>query len=273
MPPPPPLPRPSSSAAISSRLHHSPLSHLASSTDRSSPLSLPPPLSSRRVVPHPRLSRLRRRSEGTAALLHPSPSRRRRGKIPSIVVARPPSLFAPSNICSRSHQRDNIAAPVIVAAARQTSILAKNAATALLLARGTSFPTAAVTDAVPPHPKALPHAPPQQHVDCHFPFKAWCRCPPAPATPHPLTDAGHRSHTPTIPMVSSPSLRWLRWPRRAGVVTIRGSPSSHWRLSRWRHPPRSSGERVSFSPVCLVKKNWVLHHSSSQETIFLFRPL
>ena len=37
-----PLP-PSPSAAISSRLHHSPLSHLASSTDRSRPLSLPPP--------------------------------------------------------------------------------------------------------------------------------------------------------------------------------------------------------------------------------------
>ena len=45
----------------------------------------PPP--SRRVVPRPRLSCLRRRSEGTAASPHPSPSRRRRGKIPS---RRPP---------------------------------------------------------------------------------------------------------------------------------------------------------------------------------------
>jgi hypothetical protein len=41
---------------------------------------------SRCVVPRPRLSRLRRWSEGTAASPHPSLSRRRRGKIPSIVV-------------------------------------------------------------------------------------------------------------------------------------------------------------------------------------------
>jgi len=45
---------------------------------------LPPP--SRCVVPRPHLSHLRRRSEGTAASPHPSPSRRRRGKIPPIVV-------------------------------------------------------------------------------------------------------------------------------------------------------------------------------------------
>jgi hypothetical protein len=56
-----------------------------------SSLVVAPPLSSRRVasrrvVPRPRLSRLRCRSEGTAASPHPSPSRRRRGKIPSIVV-------------------------------------------------------------------------------------------------------------------------------------------------------------------------------------------
>ena len=135
-PPPPPLP-PSPSTDISSRLHRSPLSRLAPSTDRSRPLSSPPPpsrrvayrrVASRRVVPRPRLSRLRRRSEGTAASPHPSPSRRRRGKIPSIVVVLrsdddasrrpPPPLVAPSNICSRSRQRDNIAAPAIVAAAR-----------------------------------------------------------------------------------------------------------------------------------------------------------
>ena len=42
LPPPPPLP-PSPSTAISSCLHHSPLSRLASSTDRSRPLSSPPP--------------------------------------------------------------------------------------------------------------------------------------------------------------------------------------------------------------------------------------
>ncbi len=84
--PPPPLPPPQS-AAISLRLHHSPLSRLASSTDRSRPLSSPPsPLLSCRVVPRPRLSCLRRRSEGTAASPHPSPSRRWRGKIPSIVI-------------------------------------------------------------------------------------------------------------------------------------------------------------------------------------------
>ncbi len=50
------------------------------------PCRRPPPLSSRRVVPRPRLSRLRRRSEGTAASPHPSPSRRRRGKIPPVTV-------------------------------------------------------------------------------------------------------------------------------------------------------------------------------------------
>ena len=171
-PPPPPLPL-SPSATISSRLHHSPpLSRLASSTDRSCPLSSsPPPLvASRRVVPRPHLSRLRRRSEGTAARSDPSSS----SSVTTMTlrVARPPPLVAPSNICSRSRQCNNIAAPAIVAAARRTSILAKNAAPALLLARGTSFPTAAVTDAVPPHPKALPHTPPQQHVDCHFHFKA-----------------------------------------------------------------------------------------------------
>ncbi len=166
-PPPPPLP-PSPSTAISSCLHHSPLSRLASSTDRSRPLSSPPPLSSRRVVPRPRLSRLRRRSEGTAASPHPSWSRRRRGKIPSIVVV----LRSDDDATRRPRQRDNIAAPAIVTAARRTSILAKNAAAALLLARGTLFPTAAVTDAVPPPPPRLATRPPQQHVDCHFPFKA-----------------------------------------------------------------------------------------------------
>jgi hypothetical protein len=47
----------------------------------------PPPLvASRRVVPCPRLSRLRCRSEGTVASPHPSQSRRRRGKTPSTVV-------------------------------------------------------------------------------------------------------------------------------------------------------------------------------------------
>jgi hypothetical protein len=50
------------------------------------PCRRPPPLSSRRVVPRPRLSHLRRRSEGTAASPHPSPSRRRRGKIPPVAV-------------------------------------------------------------------------------------------------------------------------------------------------------------------------------------------
>ena len=150
---------------------HYPLSRLASSTDRSRPLSSPPPphVASRRVVPRPRLSRLRCRSEGTAASPHPSPSRRRRGKIPSIVVvlrsdttlrvARLPCLVAPSNICSRSRQRDNIAAPAIDAAPRKTSILAKNAAAVLLLARGTSFPTAVVADAVPPPTPAPCHTP------------------------------------------------------------------------------------------------------------------
>ena len=63
------------------------------------PCPHPPPLSSR-------LSRLSRRSEGTAASPHPSPSRRRRGKIPSIVVVlrsdddasrRPP----PPSMCGR----------------------------------------------------------------------------------------------------------------------------------------------------------------------------
>jgi hypothetical protein len=70
---------------------------------------------SRRVVPHPCLSRLRRWLEGTAASPHPSPSRRRQGKIPSIVAilrsdddddalhCPTPPLVAPSNICSRSH--------------------------------------------------------------------------------------------------------------------------------------------------------------------------
>ena len=102
---PPYLPS-SPSIAIPSRLHHhSPLSRLASSTDRSRPLSSPPPLSSCRVVPRPCLSRLRGRSEETAASPHPSPSpsRRRRGKIPSIVVVlrsdddasrRPPPPFS-----------------------------------------------------------------------------------------------------------------------------------------------------------------------------------
>ena len=76
------------------------------------PCRHPPPLSSRRVIPHPRLSRLRRRSEGTAASAYPSPSRRWRGKIPSIfVILRsdddasrrpPPPSSRVSNICSRS---------------------------------------------------------------------------------------------------------------------------------------------------------------------------
>ncbi len=107
------------------RYGNAPLSTL-SSTDRSRPLSSPPPplvasrrvasrrVASRRVVPRPRLSRLRCRSEETAALPHPSPSRRRRGKIPSILcVTCPPPLVASSNICSRSRQRDNIAAPCV----------------------------------------------------------------------------------------------------------------------------------------------------------------
>ena len=149
-PPPPPLP-PSPSTEISSRLHCSPLSRLAPSTDRSRPLSSPPPLSLHRVVPRPRhRGRLRRRSEGTAASPHPSASRRRRGKIPPVVVVlrsdvdasrrppppcsrvvhRPPparrhsrrrrhrvllhplsAIIAQSNISSRSRQRDIIAAP------------------------------------------------------------------------------------------------------------------------------------------------------------------
>jgi hypothetical protein len=92
------------------------------------PCCRPPPPSRCVVPPHPRLSRLRRRSEGTVASPHPSPSRWRRGKIQSIAVVLrsnddasrcpPPPLVAPSNICSRSRQRDNIAAPAIVAAAR-----------------------------------------------------------------------------------------------------------------------------------------------------------
>jgi hypothetical protein len=45
------------------------------------------------------------------------------------------TVVASSNICSRSCQ--HIAAPAIVAAARRTSILAKNAAAALMLARWT----------------------------------------------------------------------------------------------------------------------------------------
>ncbi len=66
------------------------------------PCRRPPPFLSRRVVPRPRLSRLRYQSEGTAASPHPSPSRRRRGKIPSIVIVlrsdddasrRPPPLL------------------------------------------------------------------------------------------------------------------------------------------------------------------------------------
>ena len=149
-------------------------STIHSLADRSRPLLSPPPpshrvasrcVASRRVVPRPCLSRLRCRSEGTAASPHPSPSRQRRGKIPSIAVVLrsdddasrrpPPPLVASSNICFRSRQRDSIAASTIVAAARRTSILAKNAAAALLLARGALFPTAAVADAVPPTPPRL----------------------------------------------------------------------------------------------------------------------
>ena len=139
------------------------------------PCRRPPPLSLR-------LSRLRRWSEGTEASPHPLPSCRRWGRshpsssssvaTTTLCVARPPPVVAPSNICSRSRQRDNIAAPAIVAAARQTSVLAMNAAAALLLARGTLLPTAVMADAVPLPPPRLATRPPQQHVDCHFPFKA-----------------------------------------------------------------------------------------------------
>jgi hypothetical protein len=177
----PPYLRASPSAAISSRLHHSPLARLASSTDRSRPLSSPPPplvatslalvlvvsVVGRRGQRH---RRIRRRRAGGGGRSHPSST----SSVATMTlrVARPPPLIAPSNICSRSRQCDNIAAPAIVSAARRTSILAKNAATALLLARGTSFPTAAVADAVPPPPPRLATRLSQQHVDCHFPFEA-----------------------------------------------------------------------------------------------------
>ena len=53
---------------------------------------------------------------------------------------------------------------------------------------------------------------------------------------------------PLVAMAWSPSSRWLRRPRRAGVVVVHRSPSSHWRSSRWRHPcPRLSGERIILS--------------------------
>ena len=70
------------------------------------------------------------------------------------------------------------------------------------------------------------HTPPQQHVDCHFPFKARRCCPPAPATPSLPNDARHRPHAPTIPLALSPSSRWLRRPRHAGAVVVHRSPSS-----------------------------------------------
>ena len=73
--------------------------------------------------------------------------------------------------------------------------------------QGTLFLT---VDAVPPPPPRLATRPPQQHVDCHFPFKALRHCPPAPATPRPPTDARHRPHAPTIPLALLPSSRWLR---------------------------------------------------------------
>ncbi len=120
----------------------------------------------------PRLSRLCCRSEGTAALPHPLPSRRRRGKIAPIVVVlrsnndasshppppssrvvhRPPphmrTFLPPLSPCPppspvRSHQSALVAANATTSppppsspptvAALWTSILAKNAAAALLL--------------------------------------------------------------------------------------------------------------------------------------------
>jgi hypothetical protein len=69
---------PSSLSTLSPCVIHRPLSSLV--------VAPPPLVASCRVVPRPRLSHLCPRSEGTAALPHPSPSRRRREKIPSIMV-------------------------------------------------------------------------------------------------------------------------------------------------------------------------------------------
>jgi hypothetical protein len=221
---------PSSLSTLSPCVVHRPLSSLV----------VAPPLLSCCVVPCPSLSRLRPRSEGTAASPHPSSSCRRRGKIQSIVVVlrsdddasrRPPPphpLVAPSNICSRSRQRDNIAAPTIVAAARRTSILAKNAAAALLLARGKLFPTAAGRCA--PSTPAPCHTPPPNNML----IVASLLTPDAAA----LLPRQHHVRRPTPP----PS----RPDNTAGVVALVAmAPST---TSRWRHPrPRLSGERVIFS--------------------------
>ena len=218
---------PSSLSTLSPCVVHRPLSSLV----------VAPPLSSCRVVPRPHLSCLRPRSEGTAASPHPSPSRWRRGKIPSIVVVLrsdddasrrppPPPLVVSSNICSCSRQRDNIAAPTIVAAAcpnvhpREERRRSASASARYVVSDGGRGGRRA------PSTPAPCHTPPQQHVDCHFTFKARRCCPPAPATPRLPNDARHRPHAPTIPLALSPSSRWLRLPRRAGAVVVRRLPSS-----------------------------------------------
>jgi hypothetical protein len=57
----------------------------------------------------------------------------------------------------------------------------------------------------PPSPAPC-HTPPQQHVDCHFPFKTLRRCPPAPATPRPPTGARHRTAGVVALVAMAPSL-------------------------------------------------------------------
>ena len=155
-------------------------------------------------------------------------------------VAHPPSsLVAPSNICSRSRQRDNITAPAIIARCRRTS----NVHPCEERHRSAS------ASAPPPRLATRPPQPSLLKPD------AAALLPTAPATPRPPTAVCHRPYAPTIPLALLPSSRWHRRPRRAGVVVVRRSPSLHWRSSRWRHPRlRSSGEQVLFSPVCLVKK-------------------
>ncbi len=246
---------------------HRPLSSLV--------VASPPP--SRRVVPCPRLSLLRCRSEGTAALPHPSPSRRRRGKIPPIVVvlrsgndtsSRPPPssslvvhcpppphedipaavVTAPSSIprpLSSRHPTSALVAtsattspppsssPPPVAALR-TFILAKNAAAALLLASARDV----VSDGgrggrhALPTPASCHTPPPQQHVDCRFPFKADAAA---------LLSRQHHVRRPTPTTFLTPQqYRWRRHPRRDGSVARVALVSS---LSASR--PRCTGVRRS----------------------------
>ena len=146
--------------------------------------------------------------------------------------------------------------PAIDAAARRTSILAKNTTAALLLARGKLFPTAAVADAVPSPPPRRATLPPNNMLIVTSLLKpdAAARLP--------------RQHHVCRPMPATAltprQYRWCRRPHRDGSTD----------LSRWcrRCPPVAlvalaflalassssalvwGATTILFSPVCLVKK-------------------